>query len=272
MFQRKTPKTQEAYKSVYVAHNPHTASLSKRQWTDRIRIISVDPGITHYAIRVEERNTKKNDIITTLLYDKIGLKKEEQELTADHVTRIFTFVFEFLDKHLDLFKTCHVVIIEKQLPINYRALRMSQHTLTYFMIHLKNLEPTLPMFFEVMPTLKGRELGAPPNTNEKGIKIWAVEKAIELLTIRNDKVGLNILNRKVAGKREKKDDLSDVVLQIEALFSHFGWPITTFIPTVNLVPKQVKILPIIELNPDGKPSEKPSEKITDKPKLMILRQ
>ena len=233
MFQKRTPKTQEPYRSVYVCHNPHTIPLSERKWPDRIRIISIDPGVTHYAIRVEERNVKKIDIITTIFYDKVGLKKDEQELTSDNESLLFTFIQKFLDDNKEKFIGCHMVIIEKQLPINYRAVRMSQHTLTYFMILLKN-RPELAMFFEVAPTLKGKELGAPPNINEKGLKLWAVEKARELLTIREDKVGLAILNRTVGGKKEKKDDISDSLIQIEALFSFFGWPLTQKIQKVTL--------------------------------------
>ena len=190
MFTKRVAKSQQDYKSVYVAHNPHTIPLIKRRWPDRIRIISIDPGISHFCLRVEERSTTKHDIIKTLLHDKIGLKKEEQELDQDNVCSLYTFILPFLEQNKELFKTCHVVIVEKQLPINYRALRMSQHVLTYFMMLLRNVEPSLPIFIEVMPTLKGRELGAPPHINEKGIKIWAVEKAIELLTIREDKKGL----------------------------------------------------------------------------------
>lgn len=234
---RKTPKSESAYKSVYVSHNPHTVSLEKRRWPERIRIISVDPGVTHYAIRVEERNIRADGAIITLLHDKVGLKKEEQELDEGFVSKIFTFITNFLDNHKELFLTCHMVIIEKQLPINYRAVRMSQHTLTYFMVLLKNIEPNLAMFYEVAPQLKGKELGVPPNTNEKGLKQWAVVKALEILTDRGDTKGLEVLNRKVNKKKEKKDDLSDTVLQIEALFSHFGWPLTKKVLTLRSVPK-----------------------------------
>ncbi len=228
MYQRKTPKTQQPYKSVYVGHNPHTISLDRRKWTDRIRVISIDPGTTHYAIRVEERNIRNNDLIKTLHFDKIGLKKDDQELSSDLVCPVYSFIGNYLDKYLDLFKTCHMVIIEKQLPVNYRAVRMSQHTITYFMIHLKNIEPNLPMIFEIKPQLKGRELGAPPNLNERGIKLWAIDKAIELLTDRGDSLGLQIMARKdpITGRKEKKDDLSDTVCQLEAFFSYLSWPLT----------------------------------------------
>ena len=241
MYQRKTPKSQQPYKAVYVAHNPHTVSSNERKWPDRIRIISIDPGVTYYAIRVEERNLKTTDTITTLHFNKIGLKKNDQDLSDDLVSPLFTYVQTYLDKYLDLFRTCHMVIIEKQLPVNYRAVRMSQHTLTYFMVNLKNLVPNLPMFFEVKPQLKGKELGAPPNLNEKGIKQWAVQKATELLTDRNDQLGLEIMGRKdpVTKRKEKKDDLADTVCQIEALFSSFGWPTTQPIVKLRLnLPKQ----------------------------------
>ncbi|MBA3284292.1 MAG: hypothetical protein H0U27_04445, partial [Nitrosopumilus sp.] len=176
MFQKKTPKSEEAYKSIYVAHNPHTVPLTARKWPNRIRIISIDPGVTHFALRVEERNIRHNDVISTLFYDKVGLKKEEQELDGDNVSQIFTFIQEFLDRNKELFKTCHMVLVEKQLPINYRAVRMSQHVLTYFMVLLKNGE-NLATFYEIAPTLKGRQLGSPPNINERGLKLWATEKA-----------------------------------------------------------------------------------------------
>lgn len=239
MFQKKTPKSEEAYRSIYVAHNPHTVPLTNRKWPNRIRIVSVDPGVTHFAIRVEERNIKHNDVITTLFYDKVGLKKEEQELDNDNVSKIFTFIQDFLDKNKELFKTCHIILIEKQLPINYRATRMSQHVLTYFMVLLKN-ELTLPCFLEVSPTLKGKQLGSPPNINERGLKQWAIEKGTELLTMRNDKVGLQVLQRKINGRKEKKDDLADTILQIEAIFSYFGWPITQKIVTLNIKPTIIK--------------------------------
>ena len=234
MFASRTPKSQQAYKSIYVSHNPHTISLSNRCWPDRIRIISIDPGISHFCLRIEERSTTKHDIIKTLLHDKFGLAKEKQELDNDNVCSLYTFILPFLEQNKELFKTCHIVLIEKQLPQNYRMIRMSQHVLTYFMMLLRDVQPSLPVFLEIAPTLKSKELGAPPHINERGVKIWAVEKATELLTIREDTKGLEILRRKVNGRKEKKDDISDTILMIESVFSHFGWPTTVKINTVNL--------------------------------------
>lgn len=242
MYQPKTKKSEQSFKNILLAHNPHNIPLSQRNWPERINILFSDPGVSHFALRIESRNIRRDEPITTLLLEKVGLSKEEQEPDNDNVTKIFTFVQDFLDRHKELFLTCHMILIEKQLPINYRAVRMSQHVLTYFMVLLKNKEPELPMFLEVAPTLKGRELGA-GNLNEKGIKQWSVNKAIELLTIREDKKGLEVMNRKIKGRKEKKDDLADCIVTIEAVCSQFGWPLTKQLPKLMIVKPPTLIIP-----------------------------
>ena len=98
------------------------------------------------------------------------------------------------------------------------------------MFHLKNNAPLLTMLFEIDPKIKGKELGAPPHLNERGIKQWSVEHCQKLLTKRNDTKGLEILK-----KQKKKDDLSDTVCQIEALFSLQGWPVTQEIKVLKKI-------------------------------------
>lgn len=222
MFQRKTPKTQEADKTKYTIYNPHTIDTNQRRWPEVIRVVSIDPGIQNYAIRVEDRpfNPASKQPIVTILYDKLRLKKTDTTLTNNHENATYSILTDYLDSHLEIFMTCAVVIIERQLPINYKAVRVSQHTITYFMVLLKNA-PLLPVIFEVDARLKGEQLGASNHLNSHGLKAWAVVEAKKLLTWRNDRVALSIL-----GKNKKCDDLSDTVCQIEALFQYLGWPPT----------------------------------------------
>lgn len=221
MYHRKTPKSQEAYKSIYTVYNPHTMDLNQRISNNKVRVISVDPGITNFCIRVEERGIKDYIPIKTLLFDKMHLRKEEVELTDNLICQYYTTLNNYLDSNLDLFKTCDMVIVEKQLPINYKAVRISQHVITYFMVHLKNIS-SLPIIFEVDPKLKGRELGASSHLNSKGLKAWAVEEATRILQIRNDEYGLEVLRK----NKRKADDLADTVCQIEAFFSYKDWPLS----------------------------------------------
>ena len=126
------------------------------------------------------------------------------------------------------------------MPFNYKATRIAQHTLTFFMIQLKNL-PQLPMIFEIDSKLKGKELDAPKTLNKNGLKEWAVQIATQLLKQRNDNKGLDILY-----SNRKKDDLADTLCQIEAFFSYFGWPLTS-----EIMPPQLNI---IQTSPSPSPS------------------
>ena len=78
------------------------------------------------------------------------------------------------------------MLIERQLPTNYRAVRISQHIISYFLFHFKNLTPSLPMIFEVDSKLKGKQLGFSKHLNERGLKLWSVDYAKSLLVKRQD--------------------------------------------------------------------------------------
>jgi hypothetical protein len=221
MFTKKIPKCQMADKNEYTIHDFHTVSLSERKWGDVVNVASIDPGIRNLAIRVESRGIKNSNYpIKKIVYDKLHIKDAERDLVGN-IDKLYSLVTDFLDKYLEVFKTCHIIIIERQLPFNLKATRICQHIITYFMIHLRNLVPTLPMIFEIDPKLKGRELGASTHLNEKGIKQWSVEHCKELLNQRQDFESLDYLY-----KQKKKDDLADTVCQIEALFSFQGWATT----------------------------------------------
>jgi len=236
MYQRKTPKSQKSDKTAFTAYNPHSISLEKRNWNGGIRIISIDPGIRNFALRVESRGfTDSSYPIKTLVFDKLHIKEAERRLDEDNTDNLYVLLSNFLDQYLEIFKTCHLVLIERQMPFNYKATRVAQHTLSYFMIHLKNLKP-LAMICEIDSKLKGKELGASNHLNERGIKAWAIEKAKELSTKRRDYDALEILNK----HKKKADDLSDTICQIEAFFSYKEWPLTKEVITLSSKKKVVE--------------------------------
>ena len=70
MYQRKTPKSQKPDRTPYTAYNPHNISLTERKWEDTIRIISIDPGIRNYALRVE------SDIKITATFGRLDTSSE----------------------------------------------------------------------------------------------------------------------------------------------------------------------------------------------------
>ena len=229
MYQKKISISQKPDSNEFTAYNPHTLDLNSRDWPEVIQVISIDPGIRNLALRVESRGIRNNFPIKTVIFDKLHIKEEERKLIGN-IDQLYLLITHFLDQYLDIFKKCHIFIIERQLPTNYKAVRISQHILTYFLIQLKDIIPSLPMIFEIDPKLKGKELGVSKHLNERGLKQWAIEKCKEMMTKRRDYEGLEILEK----HKKKADDLSDTTIQIEALFSFQGWPLTTEIVSLKL--------------------------------------
>lgn len=219
MYRRTISVSQRGDNNIFTLYTTHTKDLNQRQWGSMCRIISIDPSIKNFGLRVEQRPYNLEppfppDSYQTLLFKRICIQAE--------TSNIYNMITQILDQYLDLFNTCHMVIVERQVPFNYLAVRVSQHVLSYFMIKLQD-NPLLPIIMEVDNKLKSRQLQAPSNLNERGIKKWSIDKAIEILTSRNDTYALNILREEIK-KKKKLDDLADTVCQVEALFSYLGLP------------------------------------------------
>lgn len=231
MYQKRPGKLNLPDKNEFTTYNPHSIDLNERKWPEVVKVISIDPGIRNLAIRVESRGINSNCYpIKTLVFEKLRITEDDRRLEGN-VDQLFFLLTNFLDKYRDIFKECHMLIIERQLPINYKAVRVSQHIISYFLFLFKNLMPALPLIYEVDPKLKGRQLGASKHLNERGIKQWSVDLGKELCAKRQDYDALKILQKNKA----KSDDLCDVVVQIESFFVFQGWPLTTEVSRINIV-------------------------------------
>lgn len=191
------------FKNPYIIYYPHSLYTVDNQIESYHQIVSIDPGIKNYAIRIEKR---VNETVTTIVMDKFSIQ------TDSIICKTYQMLTDFLNKYKEFYDYCDLIIIEKQLPKNYKAVRISQHTITYFSIYLFN-KPLLPMIIELDPKIKNKVLNIPKNIKSKQLKIWSVNKAKELLIQRNDYNGIKILNN-----FKKQDDLSDAICQIEAFF------------------------------------------------------
>lgn len=227
-FGLKISKSEGPDKTPYTVYYPHRLPASDRNWNQEYyQLASIDPGRKNYALRIERRY--HNGWITPVVFDKVAIEsfQEQDGVIICHTYRVLT---DFLAQYDQFFLDCHFIIIERQLPQNYKATRIAQHTISYFNLLLRN-RPLLPAIIEVDPKLKGKRLGAPKGLSDKQLKTWAVEKARELLTIRLDQFSLDVLDR----FRNKQDDLSDTVCQIEALFNLWGLPCTVTPPRPTTV-------------------------------------
>ncbi len=230
MYQKRAGKLNLPDKNQFTTYNPHSIDLNERKWPEVVKVISIDPGIRNLALRVESRGINSNCYpIKTLVFEKLRITDDDRKLEGN-VDQLFFLVTNFLDKYRDIFKECHMLIIERQLPINYKAVRVSQHIISYFLFLFKNLIPTLPLIYEVDPKLKTKQLGASKHLNERGVKQWSVDMAKELCVKRQDYDALKILDKNKA----KSDDLADCLNQAESFFAFNKWPLTAEISTLNI--------------------------------------
>lgn len=200
-------KTEAPDKSNYTTYYPHDKPIEERVWNDdHYLIVSIDPGRVNCAFRIEKRPKSGNP--QTVAFDK--WKVEEYIEDGILICKTYDNVTKKLESFYKYFCNCHYIIIERQLPQNYKATRIAQHIISYFCFRLKN-KPNCPSIIEIDPKMKGKHLGFPRGMD---LKAWAVVKAREILEDRNDVFGISVMNY----HSRKQDDLADVVLQIEAFF------------------------------------------------------
>ncbi len=209
----KIPKSQLPTPSKYIEYYYHQKPKTERKWPNYINVLSIDPGRVNLAIRIERWNINGN--ISPILFTKLDL--EEDDNISPYISSL-----NFLNENKKLLLDIHIMVIEQQLPFNYKCVRISQHLISYFMTLTTNID-LLPSIYEISSKLKGEYLGAPKSINDKDLKKWAVVKATEILQARGDKYSLEILDK--VGK--KKDDLADTVVQVEALFGYIGIGVIT---------------------------------------------
>ena len=227
MYTQKTPKNQLPDKNAVTHYYPHDIDIEERsnRWTgDYYQVISIDPGRTWFGLRREARPVHAAPSVKyfhpyTLDYEQVSFKGLDTD-SETGLCMLYSKVSDYLDKFEQYFDDIHFVIIERQMTINYKMVRLSQHIISYFHLRLKN-RPMLPSILEVDSKLKTNELGSPKGLNKLEVKKWAITKAYELLAARSDDLAISILNG-----AKKKDEYGDTVCQIEACFKYYNLPLT----------------------------------------------
>lgn len=233
-FGLKITKSESPDKTPYTVYYPHSKSIKERNWTeDYYQVVSIDPARKNYGFRIERRY--KNGKIIPIFFEKVHIEniKEDDNIIICNTYQTLT---QFLDQYKEEYFKCHFIVIERQLPQNYKASRIAQHTISYFSLLLHN-SPLLPAIVEVNPQLKGKMLDAPSYMTDKQLKKWAVIVARKLLKIRGDEHSLKIMDK----HKNKQDDLADTICQVEALF--ICWQLN---PITPLPEEQDPILSILQ--------------------------
>lgn len=205
----KLNKCEQPEKTGYTIHDPHTVPLTQRQerWVQPYyQIVSIDPAATNLGLRIERRY--HSGVFEPLVFLRMNLKTLPMINEEDMTCYLYKSLTTFLDQYLPFLRETHLIVVERQLPENYRAVRISQHIISYLCFHLINA-PLLPVIYEVESRAKYTMLGAPSTLNNKTLKkVWGPEKAREILQGEGDSKSLLVMER----EGSKVDDLADTVL------------------------------------------------------------
>lgn len=225
------PKSQQPDKSPFTLYHPNGPP---KDWKENYyQVVSIDPSELNFGFRIERRYL--NGYIVPLAFDRISFgpppirrrRNTEGKLVPidpppDPNLPVETYlkITAYLNQFTSFYWETHMFIMERQLPHNYKAVRISQHVLSYYLAVLST-SPLSPVVMEVDPRLKSKELGCPRGLNERQNKMWLIQKAMELCQIRGDIASYDQINT-----AKKKDDLADTICQVEAIFHYLRLPLT----------------------------------------------
>jgi hypothetical protein len=137
----------------------------------------------------------------------------------------FYNMIDELDKYIEYWDKCSIFVLEEQMSfgkkLNKMAMKLGQHCYSYFtFMYSRWKKVTEYQAFHKTQILGAPKIeGKPYKSGKKRYvamektqrKKWAVQKAVEILTMRGES---NILESLTTAK--KKDDLADVVCQLQA--------------------------------------------------------
>ena len=139
-------------------------------------------------------------------------------------SKTFYNMNDLLDNYQDYWDKCDIFIIEKQMSFgkkhNTMALKLGQHCWSYFSIHYGKSKEIIefPAYYktQILGCTKDKKVTKTGKVTYKAVekpqrKKWCVEKALEILDLRNDEESIDIIT-----KSKKKDDLCDVICQLQS--------------------------------------------------------
>lgn len=187
-----------AHHNVYPSHTV-TEGNEQRVYHYR-QVVSIDPGKTNFGINVERR--LQGDKVVPLVYHRQSFKDCPDDT-------MYLSMIQYLNQFWEHWENVTCVVIERQLPINYKTTRIAQHVITYFMLVLQNL-PHDSCIIEVDSQLKSKIFKGPKGKRE--LKQWSPPLARQMFISQGNTWSVAILDAE-----KKKDDIADAKVQLEAL-------------------------------------------------------
>jgi hypothetical protein len=244
MFKPKALKSQLPDETDFTEHFFHDCpSTLNYHYKPSLRIVSIDPGIERFAMRIEYRNQASRSPIVTEV--QVATKLKQFKTNERGENHLYSETVKMLDNYLHLFVISDFIVIERQVPINYQMVRFSQHLISYFMLRLKNND-CRTRIIELNNKIKSTAMNGPKGLSGKGMKKWALAVALQIVNFRQDAFVLNIFSK--MKKEIDKYDPADTIVQAESFCILMKFRVTEMIikhPTIEMDKLEDKDLTIM---------------------------
>ena len=186
--------------------------------SDAVWIAAIDPGKNNFAFSIEQidiskcremKNLSQLPLVgKTILAENINVSGGLDKTKYLDV-KVFVNLNTVLDKYKKFWDKCRFILIERQMSFgknknNILALKIAQHCLSYFTFMYGGFKTLI----EYPAYHKTQVLDAPPKMLKPARKKWAIQKALDILSLRG--YNNDILEKLQSSK--KKDDISDCIL------------------------------------------------------------
>lgn len=172
--------------------------------------VSIDIGIKNFAIRIEDRYINRS---VPKIFEKIDFREKESGTTSINPD-VIRNLSNFLDSLMHIIELADIIVIERQLAVNVKSSALFNMVIGYFVSRESRLPNTV--ICAVNPKLK-TYMFKPGKLSKVEVKKWAIEKALEILLNYQDIWSWNMIIAHKGKSKTKADDLSDTVVQLEAL-------------------------------------------------------
>lgn len=185
------------------------------QWLKAINediiITSIDPGRDNFAMYFQKRKYRDK---THETLDCVNFSLDK----STHNSSNLRSLAEMIEQKKELILSSQIIIIEKQIGLNARTNRLELYVvgILYSLFNHSDNDCLLIRTDSRLKTLGQKKMKG------KQVKRYSESLANNLLEERNDNIGLEMLN-----DLEKKDDISDCIIQIESVLNHIS--LTKFI-------------------------------------------
>jgi len=216
----KPPKSQKPDNAPLYFYRFHTKEVENYNafWKENYRQFAIfDIGYENLCRRISRRYFYPKKV-EPLAYDKTSVRVETDE---KDFRILFRDVEIWLDLHREEYFRCHVIIVEWQLPVNYKAVRISTFILSYFHFLLKDA-PLLPLILEMRSGFKDDYFPVLKPLNQNARKSMCEELGRQLLELQGDTYSLEIMRNGKSKRKKKQDDYADTVL-MEEVFCRFAY-------------------------------------------------